>query len=116
MAKIPSDKPGRPVERKLADMSKHSESSTSDGITRPAEPNLPRTAPASVLEGAPNTTAASGELPAAAPTVTQASPDLPETEKLVPELAGSDLQPVEGRDPQGRGTHEPTAHAKPKVP
>jgi len=49
MAKIPSDKPGRPVERKLADMSKHSESSTSDGITRPAEPNLPRTAPASVL-------------------------------------------------------------------
>ena len=63
---------------------------------------MPHKTPASLLEGAPNftTAAAAGEPLPGAPTVTQASPDLLADEKLAPELAGSDLQPVEGRDPQ----------------
>ena len=40
-------------------------------------------------------------------TVTAASPDTPEENKTPPELAGADLQPVEGFDPEGTGPQEP---------
>ena len=84
----------------------------------PAQPEVLRNTPASVSEGAPDftTAAASRELPAAEPTVTQASPDRPESTKPAPELAGSDLQPVEGRDPQGGGPQEPIPRARPEAP
>ena len=103
--------PNKPAQR-----SKHIEPSTADDCTGPPELRMPRTTPASVPEGAPDfaTAAAPGELPAAEPTVTQASPDLPEAEKPASELAGSDLQPVEGRDPQGGGTQEPIPRAEPE--
>lgn len=47
----------------------------------------------------PPTTAADDLIPAP-PTVTAASPDTPEEEKVAPELAGADLQPVEGAEPE----------------
>lgn len=55
---------------------------------------------ASRSEGSPDfsNAAAAGELAPVEPTVTQASPDI--AEKLPPELAGADLQPVETIDPE----------------
>jgi len=105
---------GRPFERKRANASEGPDATTGDR----AKPEMPREPPASQSEGAPDFTsaAASGELPPVQPTVTQASPDVPEAEKPVPELAGSDLQPVENRDPQGGGPWEPIPRAEPEVP
>ncbi|HEV2565352.1 MAG TPA: signal recognition particle-docking protein FtsY [Microvirga sp.] len=51
--------------------------------------------------------AAADDLTAAPPTVTEASPDTPEEAKTPPELAGADLQPVEGLDPEGTNPQEP---------
>src|SRR5690606_32966954 len=61
----------------------------------------------------PPTTAAD-DLAAAPPTVTQASPDTSEEEKLPPELAGADLQPVEGIEPEGGGPKEPIPRPAPE--
>jgi len=47
------------------------------------------------------------DLAAAPPTVTTASPDTPEENKTPPELAGADLQPIEGLDPEGTNPQEP---------
>jgi fused signal recognition particle receptor len=46
-------------------------------------------------------------------TVTTASPDTPADRKVPAELAGADLQPVEGLDPEGGGPKEPIARAEP---
>jgi fused signal recognition particle receptor len=46
-------------------------------------------------------------LVAAPSTVTTASPDTPEENKTPPELAGADLQPIEGLDPEGTNPQEP---------
>src|SRR4051812_27177087 len=83
----------------------------------PPAADLPREQAGSVSEGAPDftTAAAAGEIAPAQPTVTQATPDLPQSEKPAPDLAGSDLQPVEGRDPQGRGPQEPIPRPKPET-
>jgi len=109
-----TDKPGffgRLFGRKPTDASKPADATT------PAESGMPRETPASVPEGAPDftTAAAAGEIAPAQPTVTQATPDLPEAEKPAPELAGSDLQPIEGRDPQGGGPQEPIPRPKPET-
>src|SRR5690606_36219121 len=61
----------------------------------------------------PPTTAAD-DLAAAPPTVTQASPDTRQEEKLPPELAGADLQPVEGLEPEGGGPTEPIPRPAPE--
>jgi fused signal recognition particle receptor len=72
-------------------------------------------------EAAPQTPQAGGEpeampsppatgaddLTAAPPTVTTASPDTPEERKVPAELAGADLQPVEGVEPEGGNPKEP---------
>ncbi|WP_262298741.1 signal recognition particle-docking protein FtsY [Microvirga sesbaniae] len=50
---------------------------------------------------------AADDLTSAPPTVTEASPDTPEDAKAAPELAGADLQPVEGLDPEGTNPQEP---------
>jgi fused signal recognition particle receptor len=50
---------------------------------------------------------AADDLTAAPPTVTTASPDTAEEDKTPPELAGADLQPVEGLDPEGTNPQEP---------
>lgn len=83
----------------------------------PAKPELPHKPTGSLTEGVPDftTAAAAGELLPGAPTVTEASPDMLADEKLAPELAGSDLQPVEGRDPQGGGPREPIPRPKPET-
>jgi len=47
------------------------------------------------------------DLAAAPSTVTAASPDTPEESKVPAELAGADLQPVEGLDPEGTNPQEP---------
>jgi fused signal recognition particle receptor len=47
------------------------------------------------------------DLTAAPSTVTTASPDTPEENKAPAELAGADLQPVEGLDPEGTNPQEP---------
>jgi fused signal recognition particle receptor len=47
-------------------------------------------------------------------TVTTASPDTPDDRKVPAELAGADLQPVEGRDPEAGGPREPIPRAEPE--
>src|SRR3712207_9133551 len=47
------------------------------------------------------------DLAAAPSTVTTASPDTPEDNKAPPELAGADLQPIQGLDPEGTNPQEP---------
>jgi fused signal recognition particle receptor len=78
--------------------------------------DMPRHPGASESEGAPDltTAAAAGELPAVEPTVTSASPDTPADDKPPVELAGADLQPVAGRDPEGGGPKEPIPRAAPE--
>src|SRR3954454_5495688 len=104
---------GRPIERKRANASEGTDATTGDR----AKPEIPRETPASQSEGAPDFTsaAAAGDPPPVQPTVTQASPDVPEAEKPVPELAGSDLQPVENRDPQGGAPRESIPRDKPEA-
>jgi fused signal recognition particle receptor len=67
---------------------------------------------ASWTEGLPDYAAAAGEAAPAASTATTASPDLPAAQKLPAELAGADLQPVEGRAPEIRGA-EPAGTSAP---
>ena len=94
---------------------------------RRAEP-APQPGPARQAEPAPETPQAGGEpeampsppttaaddLVAAPPTVTEASPDTAEAAKPVPELAGADLQPVEGIEPEGGGPKEPIPRPAPE--
>jgi fused signal recognition particle receptor len=51
---------------------------------------------------------------AAPPTVTSASPDTPDDRKVAAELAGADLQPIEGIDPEGGGPKEPIPRSEPE--
>ena len=78
--------------------------------------DMPRHTGASQSEGAPDltTAAAAGELPTVEPKVTSASPDTPAAEKPPAELEGADLQPVEGRDPEGGGPKEPIPRPAPE--
>jgi fused signal recognition particle receptor len=50
---------------------------------------------------------AANDLTAAPSTVTAASPDTPDENKTAPELAGADLQPIEGLDSEGAAPLEP---------
>ncbi len=61
----------------------------------------------------PPTTGAD-DLAAAPSTVTTASPDTPDDRKVPPELAGADLQPVEGIEPEGGGPQEPIPRVVPE--
>src|SRR5207237_10652289 len=81
----------------------------------PTEAEKPRDPSASWSEGAPDFTtgAEAGKAPAAEPRVTQASPDTPPEEKPPAPLAGADLQPVEGVEPEGGGPKEPIPRAEP---
>src|SRR5215203_6547881 len=78
--------------------------------------DMPRHTGASESEGAPDltTAAAAGELPAVEPSVASASPETRADEKPPVELKGADLQPVEGRDPEGGGPKEPIPRAEPE--
>jgi fused signal recognition particle receptor len=62
----------------------------------------------------PPTTGADDLVPAP-PTVTTASPDSEPQHMVVPELAGADLQPVEGVEPEGGGPTEPIPRAAPEA-
>ncbi|WP_457089153.1 signal recognition particle-docking protein FtsY [Microvirga sp. P5_D2] len=78
---------------------------------RKAEPT-PETTPEAKVGGEPEAMPsppanAADDLTAAPSTVTTASPDTPEEEKLPAELAGADLQPVEGLEPEGIAPQEP---------
>jgi fused signal recognition particle receptor len=66
----------------------------------PQAGGLPETMPSPPTTGA-------DDLAAAPSTVTTASPDTPDERKAPPELAGADLQPVEGVDPEGGNPKEP---------
>jgi fused signal recognition particle receptor len=76
-------------------------------------PTAPEPAPATPQAGGepeamPSTpTTGADDLAAAPSTVTTASPDTPEENKTPPELAGADLQPIEGLDPEGTNPQEP---------
>jgi hypothetical protein len=100
MAETPSDKPGffsRLFGRKAE-------------APKPETPQAgghPETMPSPPATGA-------DDLAAAPSTVTQASPDTPDERKLPAELAGADLQPVEGIDPEGGGPREPIPRATPE--
>src|SRR5688500_4080735 len=76
-------------------------------------PTAPEPAPATPQAGGepeamPSPPATGADDLAAAPsTVTTASPDTPEENKTPPELAGADLQTIEGLDPEGTNPQEP---------
>jgi fused signal recognition particle receptor len=72
---------------------------------------------ASWTEGRPDfaNAAAAGEITPVAPTETAASPDLPPERTVPAELAGADLQPVEGTAPENRDA-EPTGTSAPAEP
>jgi fused signal recognition particle receptor len=55
------------------------------------------------------------DLASAPSAVTTASPDTPQAQKVPAELAGADLQPIEGRDPEGGGPKEPIPRAEPEA-
>jgi fused signal recognition particle receptor len=57
---------------------------------------------------------AADDLAPAPPTVTGASPDTDAARKLPAELAGADLQPVEGLEPEGGGPKEPVPRPAPE--
>jgi fused signal recognition particle receptor len=78
--------------------------------------DMPRDPGASQSEGAPDltTAAAAGELPPVESRVTTASPDTAPADKPPTGLEGADLQPIEGRDPEGGGPKEPIARAAPE--
>ena len=65
--------------------------------------------------GAPDfaNAAAAGELAPVEPTLTQASPDM--DERLPPELAGADLQPVGPVDPESGAPREPRPRTDPEL-
>ncbi|HEV2558674.1 MAG TPA: signal recognition particle-docking protein FtsY [Microvirga sp.] len=68
-------------------------------------------------ENMPSPPASGADDLASAPShVTTASPDTPAVEKVPAELAGADLQPVEGVDPEGGGPREPIPRAEPEPP
>jgi fused signal recognition particle receptor len=79
------------------------------------KPETPKAddAAASASEGRPDfaNAAAAGEIALAAPTATAASPDLAASRKPPAELAGADLQPVEGAPPETRGPEPAGASA-----
>jgi fused signal recognition particle receptor len=70
------------------------------------KPEIPQVGGEPEAMPSPPATAAD-DLTAAPSTVTTASPDTPEEEKLPAELAGADLQPVEGLEPEGLAPLEP---------
>jgi fused signal recognition particle receptor len=86
-------------------------------LAKPSESGKAPAPPASAYEGAPDftTAAAAGDLPPVEATATQASPDLRADEKPAPELAGADLQPVEGVEPEGGAPKEPIPRAGPEA-
>jgi fused signal recognition particle receptor len=57
---------------------------------------------------------AADDLAATPATVTAASPDTPDEDKVPAELAGADLQPIEGIEPEGGGPKEPVPRAEPE--
>ncbi|MBB3021169.1 fused signal recognition particle receptor [Microvirga lupini] len=69
-------------------------------------PEMPQAGGEPEAMPSPPTTGAD-DLAAAPSTVTTASPDTPEENKAPAELAGADLQPVEGLDPEGTNPQEP---------
>ncbi|MFC1458803.1 signal recognition particle-docking protein FtsY [Microvirga arabica] len=78
-----------------------------DTPTAPAPaPETPQAGGEPEAMPSPPTTGAD-DLAAAPSTVTTASPDTPEENKTPPELAGADLQPIEGLDPEGTNPQEP---------
>jgi fused signal recognition particle receptor len=114
MAEASSEKPtllsrlfGRKDEPAKPDEAKAGEASTSAAT-------LAETS-ASWTEGQPNfaNAAAAGEIAPVTPTETAASPDL--APRFPAELAGADLQPVEGTAPETRGA-EPTGTSAPAEP
>jgi fused signal recognition particle receptor len=70
----------------------------------PAKPDRgrPGETSASPAEGQPDFAGAAHEITAVPPSATAASADLSPTQKLPAELAGADLQPVEGKAPEDR--------------
>ena len=97
MAETPSEKPGL----------------LSRWFGRKAETPAPQAGGAPETMPSPPATGAD-DLAAAPSTVTTASPDTPEMRKVPAELAGADLQPVEGIDPEGGGPKEPIPRAEPE--
>jgi fused signal recognition particle receptor len=63
----------------------------------------PGSGSASWTEGQPDYAAAAGVASPLSPTETAASPDLGRPQKLPAELAGADLQPLDGKEPEARG-------------
>ena len=83
------------------------------GETKEAEETPPTVTPS---EGEPDYAAAAEENPGASPTVTEASPDTEPARDLAPELAGADLQPIDGGPERPPGGTAGQAPATPEAP
>ncbi|WP_407521624.1 signal recognition particle-docking protein FtsY [Methylobacterium oryzisoli] len=83
------------------------------GETKEAEEAPPTVTPS---EGEPDYATAAEENPAASPTVTEASPDTETDRDLAPELAGADLQPIDGEPERPPGGTAGQAPATPEAP
>jgi fused signal recognition particle receptor len=91
------------------------------GTPKPAETQTPRTAadtpapgsPASRSEGEPDFAQAAGAIAPVSPTITTDSPDI--APHLPPELAGADLQPLEGDDRPDGAPGPGTAAPEPSI-
>jgi fused signal recognition particle receptor len=102
MAETKPDKPGflsRLFGRK-ADPAPQPEQAVPQAGGHPVAGGHPETMPSPPTTGADDLTAAPS-------TVTTASPDTAEENKAPAQLAGADLQPVEGLDPEGTNPQEP---------
>src|SRR4051795_7569883 len=124
MPETPSDKPGflsRLFGRKAEpgpqpEQPKPDESGSEIAPAGPEARTLPDPPNAGGVHSAlpsPAATAAD-DLSAAPATGTTASPDIPDRRKVPAELAGADLQPVDGREPEGGGPREPIPRSVPE--
>ena len=108
MAETKPDKPGflsRLFGRK-GDAAPESAPQTPGAGSQPEAGDRPQAGGHPETMPSPPTTGAD-DLAAAPSTVTTASPDTPDDGKAPPQLAGADLQPVEGVDPEGGNPKEP---------
>jgi fused signal recognition particle receptor len=102
----PESAPQTPEAGSRPEAESHPEAGAHPAEARPEAAGHPQAGGHPETMPSPPTTGAD-DLAAAPSTVTAASPDTPDDGKTPPQLAGADLQPVEGVDPEGGNPKEP---------
>ncbi|HZB61174.1 MAG TPA: signal recognition particle-docking protein FtsY [Microvirga sp.] len=102
----PESAPQTPEAGSRPEAESHPEAGAHPAEARPEAAGHPQAGGHPETMPSPPTTGAD-DLAAAPSTVTAASPDTPDDGKTPPQLAGADLQPVEGVDPEGGNPKKP---------